>query len=146
MVAVGVVGLGHAANAGVLVQVVSDIHRRHAVDDGAGAVAKGVVVVREVLVRDRGICRRKHGVNLGTIDADVAGMCIVINPRGTGTFTNQGTIRARSGATLVVSGDLTQIAGSIVLAGGTIDPTGNSNRCGAMRARCSGTTVIRELG
>ncbi len=43
-------------------------------------------------------------VLLGTVSADTSGMNIIINPKGAGTFTNNGTISASNGGTLYVYG------------------------------------------
>src|SRR5205814_1740386 len=64
-------------------------------------------------------------INLGTIDADVSGMSLIINPNGTGTFTNTGTVKAENGGTLYVGGNVTFSGlGTFNSNGGTISLVG----------------------
>ena len=55
-------------------------------------------------------------VNLGTINANVSGMSIVVIANGSGTFANEGTLSASNGGSLYVNG-LTGNLGSVTLSG-----------------------------
>jgi hypothetical protein len=55
-------------------------------------------------------------INQGTIDPNVSGMSIIVNPNGSGSFINQGTIGATNGAALYANG-ATSVNGTGVIAG-----------------------------
>ncbi|GAB1391312.1 hypothetical protein MASR1M6_34940 [Rubrivivax sp.] len=90
-------------------------------------------------------------VNNGTIQADVAGGTITLQINGGGGVTNNGTLAARNGGTLLLNSQVTNNAGSQILAdtgstvwqnGATLNGTIKVNGSGSFRAANSANNFL----